>query len=59
MEDTLKEGGFQSRSVVLNLLLQSFNTVPHVVIPNHKVIFLLLHNCNFVIVMNYNVKCVI
>ena len=39
------------------LMLRPFNTVPHVVVTsNHKIISLLLHNCNFATVMNYNVN---
>lgn len=35
------------------LLLGPLDTVLHVVVtPNHKITLLLLHNCNFVIVMN-------
>jgi hypothetical protein len=35
----------------------SFNTVPHAVVAfNHKTTLLLLHNCNFVTVMTYNVN---
>lgn len=38
------------------LMLVPFNTGPHVVvIPNHKVISLLLHNCNFATVMNQDI----
>ena len=34
-----------------------FNTLPHVVLtPNHEIILLLLHNCNFATVMNSNVN---
>lgn len=37
-------------------MMRPFNAVPHVVLnPNHKIIFLLLHNCNFSIVMHRNV----
>ncbi|ERE74215.1 SPARC-related modular calcium-binding protein 1 [Cricetulus griseus] len=45
--------------VVLNLSLAvTLNTVPHVVVtPNHKIILLLLHNCNFITVTNFNVQC--
>ena len=33
------------------------NTVPHVVVTsNHKIILLLLHNCNFATVINHNVN---
>jgi hypothetical protein len=40
-----------------SLKLQHFNTDPPVVmIPNHKIILLLLHNCNFATVMNHNVN---
>lgn len=36
-------------------MLKLFNTVPLVVvITNHKIISLLLHNCSFTIVMNHN-----
>ena len=36
-------------------MLTPFNTVPHVVVtPNHTIISLLLRNCNFVTMMNYN-----
>ena len=47
-----------SRTVVLNLLrLLPFDTVLHVVmIPSHKIILLLLHNCNFATVRNHNVN---
>lgn len=39
------------------LMLWPFNTVPQVVLtPNHKVISLLLHNCNFATVVNRNVN---
>ena len=32
-----------------------FNSVPHVVVsPNHKIILLLIHNCNFTTVMDCN-----
>jgi hypothetical protein len=35
------------------LMLWPFNTIPHdVVTPNHKIILLLLHYCNFTIIMN-------
>jgi hypothetical protein len=45
-------------SVALNLLnAVTLNTVPHdVVTPNHKIILLLLLNCNFAIAMNPNVN---
>lgn len=42
----------------LSALDQLFPTmlgVPHVVIPNHKIIPLLFHNCNFATVMNHYV----
>jgi hypothetical protein len=49
---------FVSKPVVLNLLngetLQYSSSF--VVTPNHKMISLLLHNCNFVTVMNHNVN---
>jgi hypothetical protein len=36
-----------------SLMLQPFNTVPYVVgTPNHNIILLLLHNCNFATAMN-------
>jgi hypothetical protein len=39
------------------LMLHPFNAVPQVVVtPNHKVIQLLLHSCNFTNVMNCNVN---
>ena len=39
------------------LMPWTFNTVPHVVVtPNHVIISLSLHNCNFAIVMNRNVN---
>ena len=39
------------------LMLQPFNTVLHVVVtPNHTIISLLFHNCNFATVMNCNVN---
>ena len=39
------------------LILRPFNTVPHLVVtPNHKIILLLIHNCNFATVMNYSVN---
>ena len=39
------------------LILISFNAVPRVVVtPNHKIISLLLQNCNFPTVMNCNVN---
>ena len=39
------------------LILQLLNTVSHVVVnPNHKIISLLLHNCNFATVVNHNVN---
>jgi hypothetical protein len=39
------------------LMLEPFNIVPHiVVIHNHKIISLLLHNCNFPTVVNRNVN---
>lgn len=45
----------QPRPVVPNAAI--FNTVPlAVVIPNHKLIFLLLHHSNFATVMNYNIN---
>ena len=38
----------QCITVVLNLLnAVAFNTVSHVVTPSHKIILLLLHNCDF------------
>jgi hypothetical protein len=37
-------------------MLQLFSTIPHVVIPNHQVISLLLHNCKFATVINSNVN---
>ena len=38
------------------LILQLLNTVSHVVVnPNHKIISLLLHNCNFAAIINNNV----
>ena len=37
------------------LMLQLFNVVPQVMNPNHRIIFLLLHNCNFS-VMNHVVS---
>ena len=44
-----------SISVVLNLPI--FNIVSHVVMAsNHKVIFLLLQNCNLAAVMNHNIN---
>lgn len=40
-----------------SLMLQLFNTVPHVVETlNHNIIFTLLPNCNVGTVMNYNVN---
>ena len=39
------------------LMLRPFNAAPHVVVtPNHKIIALMLHNCNFATVMNHNVN---
>ena len=39
------------------LLLQLFNTVPHVVVTlNHKIVSLPLHSCNFATVMSCNVN---
>ena len=38
------------------LMLRPFNTVPHVVVINHKIILLLLHNCNFDTFMNRNIN---
>jgi hypothetical protein len=39
------------------LMLRPFDTVPHAVVtPNHKIISLKLHNCNFAAVMNQNVN---
>jgi hypothetical protein len=39
------------------LMLGPFNTAPHVAVtPNHKIILLLLHNCNFATVMNCDVN---
>lgn len=39
------------------LRLGLFNIVPHVVVtPSHKIMSLLLHNCNLATVMNHNVK---
>ena len=45
-------------SVVLNLpTVVTFNTVPPAVVtPNHKLILLLLHNCNFATVMDHNIN---
>ena len=37
-------------------MLWPFNTVHGVMTPNHKIISLLLHNCNFVTVINHNVN---
>jgi len=38
------------------VVLRPYNTVPHVsVTPHHKIIALLLHNCNFVTVTSCNV----
>jgi hypothetical protein len=37
-------------------MLQPFNTVLHVVIPNHKLFSLLLHSCNFATVVSHNVN---
>jgi hypothetical protein len=38
-------------------MTQPLNTVPHVVItPNHKVISLLLYNCNFATLVNCNIN---
>ena len=38
------------------LKLQPFNTVPYVVMtPNHRIIPLLLHICNYATVMDHNV----
>jgi hypothetical protein len=38
-------------------MLRLFNTVPQVVVtPNHKIISLLPHNCNFAAVVNRNVN---
>lgn len=35
----------------------TLNTVPHgVVTPDHKIISLLLYNCNFATVMNHNIN---
>ena len=48
--------------MVLNLpnAVTLFNTVPHAVVtPNHKIISLLLHNCNFVTVRNRDKKYLI
>jgi hypothetical protein len=42
--------------VSTSLMLWSFHTVPHVLTPNHKIIFLLLHNSHFATVMNHNVN---
>ena len=40
----------------LDQWFSTFNTVPYVVVtPNHKIILLLLYNCNFATVLNYNV----
>jgi hypothetical protein len=37
-------------------MLQPFNAVPHVVVtPNHNIISLLLHNCDFATFINCNV----
>lgn len=30
--------------------------VPHAVTPNHKIVSLLVHNCNFATVMNHDVN---
>ena len=41
-------------------MLWPFNTVPHVVVtPSHKIISLLLYNCNFATARNYheNIWC--
>lgn len=38
------------------LMPQPFNTVPHVVTPNHKFFSLLPHNCNFANAMDLDVK---
>lgn len=40
------------------LMLRPFNTAPHVVLtpPCHKIISLLLHICDFAVVMNPNVN---
>ena len=39
------------------LLLRTFNAVPHVVVTlTHKVIPLLLHNCNYTTAMNHNIN---
>jgi hypothetical protein len=47
-----------SQAMVLNLLMsQPFNIVPHVVVTsNYKLFLLLLDNCNFATVINYNVN---
>lgn len=39
------------------LMLQPFNSISHsVVVPNHKIISLLLHNFKFSIIMNHNIN---
>lgn len=44
-------------AVVLSLpYAEAFNAAPHVCCPSHKTTVLLLHNCNFATVMNYNVN---
>lgn len=47
-----------TRAAVLNLPDNvTFNTVSHTVVtPNYRIIPLLLHNCNFAIIVNCNVK---
>lgn len=46
------------RAAVLNLPNNvTFNTVSHTVVtPNYRIISLLLHNCNFAIIMNCSVN---
>ena len=46
------------KAVVLNHpMLSPVNTVPHaVVIPNHKIILVLLHNSNFATVISHSVN---
>jgi hypothetical protein len=46
-----------SRAFLTFLMLWLFNTVLHVVLtPSIKLLFFLLHNCNFVTVTNHNVN---
>lgn len=46
---------FQPQRFSTFLTIQLFNTVPHVVVgPNHNMIFIAPHNCNFAPVMNCN-----